>query len=336
MSLKLSDVDWSNLWQEEQAADSVHPTTLPSGGLMQQFYRLTGNLGQGSEQCIPLRNGLHLELCDYELWDDVTIESQHEYDTYPHHLCISFVVAGTVKTIHHGLTNSVLETPGKNHLEFVHAGRETEEWLAGDRIVKVRAGIQIETLRQMSGAAVATLPREWGFLVEEREALPFYRLEITTPEMQTVLQQILNCPYQNWTRGFYLESKVMELFVLWLAQVAQRDQYPGCDLSSEDIDRVHLAREILIQHLEYPPSLIELAHRVGLNDYKLKRGFRQLYSTTVFGYLHAERMEKARILLMNRQMTVTEIAHAVGYASLPSFSLAFRRRFGVNPRSYLA
>jgi AraC family transcriptional regulator, transcriptional activator of the genes for pyochelin and ferripyochelin receptors len=81
--------------------------------------------------------------------------------------------------------------------------------------------------------------------------------------------------------------------------------------------------------------LIKLARQVGLNDYKLKRGFRQLFGTTVFGYLHAERMEKARTLLMNRQMKVTEVSHTVGYASLPSFSLAFRKRFGVSPRSYL-
>jgi AraC family transcriptional regulator, transcriptional activator of the genes for pyochelin and ferripyochelin receptors len=340
MGLNLSDADWSALWQEEHSATGTAQSKfIVPFGLMQQVYKFSGRLGQGSERCILLRNGLHLEICDYELWEDVTISSQYCYDTYPDNSCsISFVVSGTVRTIHHGLTNYVFEVPGNNHLEFIHEGRETEDRLAGDRITKVRVGIQPETLRQMSGGSVSTLPKELRCLIEEQEVPPpFYRLETTSPEMQVILQQILNCPYQDWTRQFYLESKALELLILWLAQTAERDKLPAsCNLSLSDVDRVHQAREILIQHLENPPSLLELARKVGLNDYKLKRGFRQLYGTTVFGYLHTQRMEKARTLLTNSQMKITDVAHAVGYASLPSFSLAFRKQFGVSPRSYSA
>ncbi|MCU0527865.1 MAG: AraC family transcriptional regulator [Elainella sp. Prado103] len=300
------------------------------------MYKLSERLGQGSERWISLRNGLHLEICDYQLWEDVTVSSQYCYE-HPNNPCISFVVSGTVRTIHHGLTDYTFEVPGKNHLELVYEGRETEDRLAGDRITKVRVGLQTETLRQMSCGSVSTLPKELRWLVEEQEVPPFYRLETTAPEMQVILQQILNCPYQDWTRQFYLESKALELLILWLAQASKPDQVPElCNLSSGDVERVHQAKEILMQQLEHPPSLMELARKVGLNDYKLKRGFRQLYGTTVFGYLHTQRMEKARTLLTSRQMKITEVAHAVGYASLPSFSLAFRRQFGVSPRSYSA
>ncbi|WNZ27782.1 helix-turn-helix transcriptional regulator [Leptolyngbya sp. NK1-12] len=336
MSLKLSDSDWSELWHQEWHQEESG-TTDPLD-LSEQVYKLSGRLGQGSEQWIPLRNGLHLEICDYELWEDVTISSQYCYDTYPDNpCCISFVVSGTVRTIHHGLTDYVFEVPGKNHLEFIHEGRETEDRWAGDRITKVRVGIQTKTLRQMSCGSVSTLPKELRYLIEEQEVPPpFYRLETTSPEMHVVLQQILNCPYQDWTRQFYLESKALELLILWLDQATERDKLPdSCNLSLSDVDRVHQAREILMQHLENPPSLLELARKVGLNDYKLKRGFRQLYGTTVFGYLHTQRMEKARILLTSQQMKITDVAHAVGYASLPSFSSAFRKQFGVSPRSYL-
>jgi AraC family transcriptional regulator, transcriptional activator of the genes for pyochelin and ferripyochelin receptors len=339
MSLKLSGSDWSELWQEEEGSSigTARSHTVAASGFPQYVYKLSGWLGQGSERWISLRNGLHLDICDYKLREDLTVSSQYCYDTYPDNPCISFVVSGTVRTIHHGLTDYIFESPGKNHLELVHEGRETEDRSADDRITKVRVGIQTETLRQMSGGSVSTLPKELRLLVEEQEVPPFYRLETTTPEMQVILQQILHCPYQDWTQQFYLESKALELLILWLAQASKRDQVPEfCNLSSGDVDRVHQAREILMQHLEHPPSLIELARKVGLNDYKLKRGFRQLYGTTVFGYLHTQRMEKARMLLMNQQMKITDVAHAVGYASLPSFSLAFRKQFGVSPRSYLA
>ena len=59
-----------------------------------------------------------------------------------------------------------------------------------------------------------------------------------------------------------------------------------------------------------------------------------MFGTTVFGYVRQLRMEKARFLLETSDMTVTEIALAVGYTSLGHFAGAFKRSFGLVPREY--
>jgi AraC family transcriptional regulator, transcriptional activator of the genes for pyochelin and ferripyochelin receptors len=87
--------------------------------------------------------------------------------------------------------------------------------------------------------------------------------------------------------------------------------------------------------MDEPPSLLTLARQVGLNDFKLKRGFRQVFGTTVFGYLHEHRMERARQLLEERRLNVTAVACTVGYANPSHFAGAFKRKFGVNPSAYL-
>jgi AraC-like DNA-binding protein len=79
-----------------------------------------------------------------------------------------------------------------------------------------------------------------------------------------------------------------------------------------------------------------LARIVGINDCKLKAGFRHVFGTTVFGYLHDCRMERSRQLLEAGEMTVTEAAQAVGFVSRGHFAAAFKRRFGVNPSVYMA
>jgi AraC-like DNA-binding protein len=79
-----------------------------------------------------------------------------------------------------------------------------------------------------------------------------------------------------------------------------------------------------------------IALLVGINDCKLKAGFRQVFGTTVFGYLHNCRMERSRQLLEAGEMTVTEAAQAVGFVSRGHFAAAFKRRFGVNPSVYIA
>jgi AraC-like DNA-binding protein len=327
MSLKLLDADWYALWTDETR------NTIDLLGVSQQVCKFSEYLGQGCEHYIKLRNGLFLEICDYHFQEDVTIISQYPYDIYPRDVWVTFVIAGAVRTIHSGLTDYAFETPGKNYIEFIHEGVETEHCSAGDRILKVRIGIETEMLRRMSGGAAVTLPQELKLLVEAQEVPPSYRLETSTPEMQMILQQILNCPYQDWTRWFYLESKALELLILWLTQTANCDKLSQlCKLTGHDIDRVHQAKDILIERLKHPPSLLELARQVGLNDRKLKQGFRQVFGTTVFGYLHNYRMQQAQQLLIAGQTNVRETAQLVGYASQSAFNAAFKKRFGVNPK----
>ncbi len=101
-----------------------------------------------------------------------------------------------------------------------------------------------------------------------------------------------------------------------------------------DRDRLHQVKKILLKDLKNPPSLLELALQVGLNDYQLKAGFRQVYGTTVFSYLHEQRMQQAHHLLQKTDLTVTEVANQVGYTSLSAFSNAFKKFFGTNPSSF--
>jgi AraC family transcriptional regulator, transcriptional activator of the genes for pyochelin and ferripyochelin receptors len=186
-------------------------------------------------------------------------------------------------------------------------------------------------LRQMSNGTA--LPKELQTLVEDQQICPCYRLDATTLEMQQVLQQILNCPYQDWTRRFYLESKALELLMLWLVHTTSSDKLSeSYQLSSVDINCIHTAKDILICDLSHPPSLLELARQVGLNDRKLKQGFRQVFGTTVFGYLHDYRMQRAQQLLVAGQMNVNQVARWVGYASQSSFNAAFKKQFGINPK----
>lgn len=95
--------------------------------------------------------------------------------------------------------------------------------------------------------------------------------------------------------------------------------------------KVHQAAELMVARMSNPPSLLELAHLVRLNDYKLKRGFKELYGTTVFGFLREKRFEYALDLLRKEQGNVTQVASEVGYNNLSAFSKGFREKFGVSP-----
>ncbi len=178
-------------------------------------------------------------------------------------------------------------------------------------------------------------PSELKHLIRNNDQQNYERFDTQTSGMQVAVQQILQCPYQGVTKRMYLESKVWELAALLIEEELKINQSPQkiTPLKLSDIDRIHYAKEVLLKNLDNPPSLIQLARQVGLNDYKLKLGFRHCFGTTVFGYLHDHRMELAHKLLIESKMNVAEVAKKVGFASLPSFSNAFRKKFGVSPKS---
>ncbi|MBD2729528.1 helix-turn-helix transcriptional regulator [Nostoc sp. FACHB-892] len=160
----------------------------------------------------------------------------------------------------------------------------------------------------------------------------------TTPAIQGVAQQIVNCPFQGMTKRMYLQAKVLELMALQLAPIlsAQDQLQRSPRLKPDTIARIHLAREILLAHLENPPTLLELAQIVGVSDRTLRRGFQELFGTTVFRYLTEKRMEWAEQLLRQGNITIGEVAHRVGYSHQGRFAETFKRRFMITPGECLS
>ena len=152
-------------------------------------------------------------------------------------------------------------------------------------------------------------------------------------ETTGIIKQLTACPYISSLRTLYIEGKVTELLALSLYQLCGADaqQCREIKLSKTDLSRLSEARGILDASLSKPISIRDLSRLVGLNEYKLKKGFTQLYGLPVHTYLIEERMQKARELLERQSGSVTEIAEYVGYSCPSSFSKAFRKRYGFNP-----
>jgi AraC-like DNA-binding protein len=72
---------------------------------------------------------------------------------------------------------------------------------------------------------------------------------------------------------------------------------------------------------------------VGLNEYKLKRGFKETFNTTVFGYLADQRLNLAQQYLRDTDKTAAEISAELGYCTPQHFNNAFKRKFGFTPYS---
>ena len=153
-----------------------------------------------------------------------------------------------------------------------------------------------------------------------------------TPKMISTLFEILNCQYSGYHKSLFIKAKVIELLAL---QFDQYEQLPTPDITSalkiSDIDKMHIARNLLIENLEQPLSLKDLAREVGINEFNLKKYFKEVFGTTVFGYLHDFRMEKAKEQLCQEGSKIAEVAQRMGYKHATHFTAAFKKYYGYVP-----
>lgn len=301
---------------------------------------LPKQLGAGGDRIIHLRGNLTLHIRNAQLWRPIRIKQQHD-PVFP--LTAKFYLSGASRVQTQGISeiqSDYEEIAGCHYLYYLPDLIEIEEWQADELTQVVMIYADVDYFRSFNGAEDPLL-EPLQKLMQAGSAQRFHQaFGKITPAMQQVLQQILHCPYQGLMRQLYLESKVLELLTLQFAH--WKETHPSAEqtfsqqitLRSDDIKRLHHAKNILVEHPAEPPSLVALARQVGLNDRKLKQGFRQLFGTTVFGYLQDYRMQQAKQLLHDSDLPISAIAATVGYRNPEAFSTAFRRKFAVNPKTY--
>jgi AraC-like DNA-binding protein len=195
-----------------------------------------------------------------------------------------------------------------------------------------------ELLHSYFAEDMAQLPEPFRKKLEGRVGEPMTWFGPCSQAKHHLLSQILNCPFHGGLGKLFLESRAMELLTLQLHDYIRSESGAAPEsspLCPADVERIRHAREILVRDLEKPPRLSALALAAGINEKKLKAGFRQVFNTSVFGYLREYRLQRAYELLQRGDHNVTEAAFYVGYQSLSHFSQAFRERFGLLPKQFL-
>jgi AraC family transcriptional regulator len=98
--------------------------------------------------------------------------------------------------------------------------------------------------------------------------------------------------------------------------------------------RILVARDYMEAGLDRPLSVTEIASVACFSPFHFLRSFKQVFQETPHQYLTRRRIERAQDLLIQTDISVTNICFAVGFESLGSFSSLFRRNTGISPEGY--
>jgi AraC-like DNA-binding protein len=155
---------------------------------------------------------------------------------------------------------------------------------------------------------------------------------MVTEKEARLVKDIISFSGNKSSRLLYLYAKAIEFIALITQNIVQDDiTNSKSRLDLDEIQILETVKSILINNMKKPPTIKSLARNVGISESKLKKDFKSYYGTTIFGYLRDKRLEHAKNLLYNNQLTIYEVANSVGFTNASKFAVAFRNKYGVNP-----
>jgi AraC-like DNA-binding protein len=152
---------------------------------------------------------------------------------------------------------------------------------------------------------------------------------------RVALDALLNHSYSGAMENIFVNAKVHELLLYSLECLIDEKEETGfaCKFLADENgrDRIYQAREILLRHIGDPITIKELSRKVAMNECYLKKGFKEVFGTTIFDFYQQQRMEHAKYLLYEKGLSVTDVSAMLGYSSISHFSAAFKKHTGLKP-----
>jgi AraC family transcriptional regulator len=154
-------------------------------------------------------------------------------------------------------------------------------------------------------------------------------------KIRQAIDAVLSHSYSDILENIYINAQIQYL-LLYSLDCLKLDKEGAsfqCKFLANEVDKQKIlkARSILLDQLNDPITIKELSKKVAINECYLKKGFKEIFGTTIFDFYQSKRMEFAKFLLFERGMSVTEVSDSLGYSSISHFSTAFKKHTGMKP-----
>ncbi len=177
---------------------------------------------------------------------------------------------------------------------------------------------------------------ELEFLNSENVNQKIYKKDHISTNLNLVLKQILEINDTGKTGDIFRYAKSLEILSIYFSRQAKEENTSCPYLQDEDsVKKIKKAKDILIARMKEPPITSALATEVGLNEHRLKEGFKSLYGSTLFQYLLDHKMNHGKAMLDTGNFKIKEVAYELGYNNPSHFISAFKSKFDITPKKYI-
>ena|SRR5690554_1366188 len=296
---------------------------------------IPANLGEGQIRGVNFDNGLGFILYECQFLEDIRIEFTLD-DIHP----IKFIYSAE-GNLHHTFANDEEVHSIEHYKCAIVASEKTNghilTFLKNEKYKIVSLEIDRAKFSTTSSCEISTESNELQSLFSDVKAnRTFYHEGFYGLDFMEIFKEVSKYEDQMLIRKFHLESIALRIFIHQLLQYD--DDLYDTDKSTlvrvTELNRVEELSSFIKENLDQHLIIQELSKRTGLNANKLQSAFKYLYNSTVNEYVTKRRLEKAKRLLLDRNLNISDIVNMVGLESKSYFSKIFKREYDMSPSEY--
>jgi len=212
---------------------------------------------------------------------------------------------------------------------YNRAGEELHTLLSSNRCIRtINFALSEQQLRQY----LADLNEPDMPLVDVNEGMKILKQMPMSARHSSLIARLVDNPYRGALGKLHFDSIAGELLISLLESLfTHKGSTSTLKLAQRDKEQLLAARQLLLADLHNPPTIAQLANVVGMNEDKLKKGFKVAFNNTVFKTLSEHRMQLAVKHVRANDLSIAEIAYETGYENVSKFIAAFKKAHGITP-----
>ncbi|SHI72913.1 transcriptional regulator, AraC family [Clostridium cavendishii DSM 21758] len=151
-------------------------------------------------------------------------------------------------------------------------------------------------------------------------------------KMEKLAQEMDEISTDNIMGYMRLKLKTIEFLDAFFQECSKKKVLNNSKSYEKEI--VIKAQGIINRNIQKSIHIKTIAEDLNISEYKLQEAFKNILGDTVYEYIKKTRIEKAKILLKNTDMSVLEIVNEIGYENPSKFSSLFKRYNNITPLKY--
>ncbi len=217
-------------------------------------------------------------------------------------------------------------------IQIASSGLSTHAFFPKDtEIHYVVIGIQRKNLKSL-----LKIPNATNDLLDHitQGDAPFYYCEELTDNIAFELNNLMLVDTDEKLSSLAYQVIIQKILYLLFQKLLRRTGELRYPINKEDAQKITEIRTMILQDMSSPPQLENLAIQAGMSQTKMKKLFKQVYGDSIYQYYQTLRMQKAALLLKQKDFSVTEVGYQLGFSNMSHFSRLFKRYHGSTPKAY--
>jgi len=293
---------------------------------------IPSEIGEGAIRKVDFEKGLHIRAWNFKLNQPFVLQRLAEKDPeVGKSFTLAYVMSSDAVCLHTPILKREIFLHGNMNILLISNNIDIEfKLMPATSILAVDISITAEWMKNQFSDADKPFQ---NFIESMRHNVkPAVFIEPGSSQEYRTVMDLHDHTFSGAKSTLYIKAKTLSLISDFLNRAITHDPNELLDGNALHQDKMLTVEKILDDHIEKDlPSIEMIARRVALSESTLKRHFKLMFGNSIYEYYLEKKMDHAKRLLLEKPMTVKEVAYRLGYEKTSNFIHIFKKFHTYSP-----